>query len=306
MRRVQWVVAVSVLWSVFAAVGVIVDETEGVAPSVKSNAVEIVTRIVGDSFTNSTWRMTSDISTLTWTNYPAFEIAISCTNDRFTVTYATIPETNFWSVYRFNRELMNLYRDRMEPQIVTNQMDALRIASNYACRFGVTDLLDSGKWEYRMIDFSQGKWKVVALRILSNATERVYSDFSTDISFYDDDNSTLNDFFSNLFQIRTMPTNAVLTAAQGRANADALLARLSKWPATGAEFITNRLEFVQPNDIFVKPEGEDLNFDCKREERLIWCNYYSKQPEIPGWRKPQLPMLVYIDAVTGEVCGGSY
>ena len=265
----------------------------------------MVMRIAGDSFTNAIWRMTDEMDTSV-TNYPELEITLSRSNEYFEVSYATIPETNFWSVFHYDKAISDRCGDRMEPQTVTNRMDALRIATNYAARFGVTDLWDSQKWEWKLSDFSQGKWHFMAQRILSNATQRVYSDFPVNISFYDDEDSTLCSFGSTLFQIHNMPTNAVLTAAQGRANADALLARIGKWPATGAEFITNRLELLHPNDVFVKPEGKDLDFNCRPERRLIWCNYYRLQPEIPGWRKPSYPMVVYIDAVTGEVCGGWY
>ena len=303
MRKVRWIPCVSALFAVFTAVAVVLDETENVAPWVKSNAVEIVTRIAGASLTNATWRMTDELDMST-TNYPVFEIYVRKTNDYFRLHYATIPETNFWSVSYHNNTLSRQYFRRHTPQTVTNRTEALQIAARHAARFGVTDLLDSQKWEWKWRDFLDGKWQFMAYRVLSNATQRVFSEFPVNVFFYDDENSTLEFFSSNLFQIRAMPPNAVLTAAQGRANADAVLARIGKWPGTGAEFITNRLEFISPNDNFVKPGGETWDGNCRREERLIWCNYYREPPEVPGWRRSEFPMLVYIDAVTGEVCGG--
>jgi len=274
---------------------------------VYTNALRITNLALPEYLTNQTWNVYVELKNYT-TNCPQIEFGFSCTNHLFYVNYLVWPmaETNFFLCYHDDKEISDRCWGRMSPQTVTNKTDALRIASVYAARFGIYDYQDPQKWEHKMIHFTQGEWNITAHRILSNATERVYSNCGVSVAFYDDENSTLSSFSSFLFLTRNQPTNAVLTAAQGRANADALLARIGKWPATGAEFITNRLEFIQPNDIFVKPEGEDLNFDCMREERLIWCNYYSKQPEIPGWRKPQLPLLVYIDAVTGEVCGGSY
>ena len=305
MRKSRWIVGVSALLSACLSVGVVIDETKDVAPSVKSNAVEIVTRLTGESFTNATWRMAADIRML-WTNAPVLEIGIWRTNDSFTVRYVTTPETNFLSLSHDNQALGKLYFGRKTPQTVMNCTNAMQIAARYAARFGVSNLLDSQEWGLRQCDFSQGKWSLAVYRILSCATQRVYADFGIDISFYDDEDTTLKYFHADMFQIRDMPTNGVLTAAQGRANADACLARLGKWPATGAEFITNRLVVVFPNDTFVKPRGEDFDTDCWRPARLIWCNYYSKPPEIPGWRRPQIPMFVYVDAVTGEICGGAY
>ena len=304
MRKVRWIPCVSALFAL-TAVGGILDETQNIAPWLKSNAVEVVTRIAGEGFTNTMWRMTNDLKT-SFTNYPIVEFRFARTNkyEYFTVSYATIPETNFWGVFHFDNEISALCRNRSRPQMVTNRMDALQIASNYAFRFGVTDLLDSQKWEWKLCDFSQGEWNFMAYRIFSNATQRIYSDYRVVIDFYDDTNSTLSNFGTTLFQIQNPPTNAVLTAAQGRANADAVLARIGQWPATGAEFITNRLELIPPNDNFVKPGGETWDSKCWRENRLIWCNYYRKPPEVPGWRRSEFPMLVYIDAVTGEVCGG--
>ena len=305
MRKVRWIPCVSALFAVFTSVAVVLDETENVAPWVKSNAVEIVTSIAGTSFTNETWRMTGKVSTEFFTNYPTLKIRISRTNDAFELIYSTIPETNFWSVIRFSKELSDRYDERMTPQTATNRMEALQIAARHAARFGVTDLLDPQKWEWKLRDFSQGEWSFGAERILSNATGRVCSDFIISIKFFDDADSTLSYFHSDMFQIRTMPPNAVLTAAQGRANADAVLARSGQWLGAGAEFITNRLEFIMPNEIFVKPGGGSF-LDYWREPRLIWCNYYREPPEVPGWRSSNLLILVYIDAVTGEVCGGAF
>ena len=116
-----------------------------------------------------------------------------------------------------------------------------------------------------------------------------------------------------------IPTNVVLNAEQAFAKAlqymakyfpykDAVLHKghiLEKGDVPEIKCYTNRLEYVIPNYNYIRPApgkgGLSDYVPKKREIALAWANYLGS----PEGTKYNISAVIYVDAATGEMLGGS-
>lgn len=187
-----------------------------------------------------------------------------------------------------------------KPVYTTREMAEKR-ADEIANTFGVSNLWDKSSFEMRSFGFVNGIWEF-QLSAFINGYSSLYhvSIFVTDtpdMNLYRW-NSTMGRIPSNL------STNVVLTATQGQAKAREYLDQYypNKDTAQKATFMTNSVEYVTPNYNYVRENGMDEFWDggCTNAPVLVWKNYFQKNS---GFDRT-FPILIYVDAETGEMLGG--
>ena len=102
------------------------------------------------------------------------------------------------------------------------------------------------------------------------------------------------------------PTSVVLTAKQAREKAEEYLKKYYPFKELVPKmtFNTNRVEYVTPNYNYIRP-ADDSGFSNyvagKDELALVWSNYFDK----PRGLAHSIPVVIYVDASTGEMLGGA-
>ena len=104
-----------------------------------------------------------------------------------------------------------------------------------------------------------------------------------------------------------LPTKAVLTAEQARKKAEGYLKQYfpSKSVIPNLTFATNRLEYGAANYNYIRPADKSgySNYVANKDETtLMWKNYFDRP--VSAFSNP-FPVIIYVDAVIGEMLGGS-
>jgi hypothetical protein len=195
------------------------------------------------------------------------------------------------------------YRKDGKP-IHTTEQQARAKAAEYAAMFGVSNLWDKTKFLLRSPCFSYGSW-TYCLTPKINGYDTLYA---ISISVADMPGIPLGEWMNTMDQIpANIPTNVVLTATQARGKAETYLKQYFplKPLVPKMTFMTNSLEYVTPNYNYIRPADEtgfSKHVPQKDSIALAWRNYF-KRPA--GVSFGSFPVIIDVDAATGEMLGGS-
>lgn len=197
------------------------------------------------------------------------------------------------------------------PKYTLTQDDAVKNVKLIAKKFGINDYCEEGKWRIdRIITIgSSGQISVYASRIINGFP----SECTTSVSYFDAPIPKLHMFgnlYNNLYDIEKLPTNASVSRGEAKALADIYVRKYYDDQALvpGMQFTTNRLEYVRPNYYYIHPG----NFGGLKKRpfyplRLAWLCEYKKPDRYPnGFPNSYhaFPLVIYVDAVNGEMLGG--
>ena len=195
------------------------------------------------------------------------------------------------------------YRKDGKP-IHTTEQQARTKAADYAAMLGVPNLWDKTKFLLRSPCFSYGSW-TYCLTPKINGYDTLYA---ISISIADMPGIPLGEWMNTMDQIpANPPTNVVLTAEQARTKAESYLKQYFplKEIIPKMTFMTNSLEYVTPNYNYIRPADEtgfSKYIPPKDSIALVWKNYF-KRPS--GLSFSSFPVIIDVDAATGEMLGGS-
>jgi hypothetical protein len=188
--------------------------------------------------------------------------------------------------------------------INTTEVGARARAAEIAEMFGVSNLWDNSKFEMRAFGFVRGKWEF-QLSAVINGYPSLYP---LVIILTDTPGLNLCTWHNLLDDIPSNPpTNVVLTATQARGKAESYLKQYfpMKNIVPKMTFMTNNLEYVTPNYNYIRPADEtgfSEYIPPKDSISLAWRNYF-KRPT--GLSFSSFPVIIDVDAATGEMLGGS-
>lgn len=192
---------------------------------------------------------------------------------------------------------------RDDKPLHTTEADARARAAEIASMFGVSNLWNTSKFEMRAFGFVRGKWEFM-LSPLINGYPSLYP---VSVILTDTPGLNLDHWFSGMDDIpQNLPTNVVLTSAEARAKAETYLKQYfpMKDIVPKMAFITNCVEYATPNYNYIRP-ADDSGFSKyvapQDSIALVWKNYFKK----PQGLSFNFPVIIYVDAATGEMLGGS-
>ena len=194
-------------------------------------------------------------------------------------------------------------QEDLMPKFTTEEQ-ARKKAEEHARMLGVPDLLNPGKFDLRSASFTQKTW-LYAFTARINGYPSLYG---VSIAVADTPRMELQSWQNMMDIPESLPANAVLTAEQAQGKAEKYLKQYFplKDALTKITFVTNRVEYAAPNYHYIRPadaSGFSGYIPKKDETTLIWVNYFKCPPSSP-FGVPT-PVLIYVDAVTGEMLGGA-
>jgi hypothetical protein len=198
----------------------------------------------------------------------------------------------------------NVPTRRNGKPVYTTEVQARKKAEEYASSFGISNLWDNARFMLRSPSFTRGNWNF-------NLTPNINgypSLYPIIISLADLPGLPLGRWVNCLNEIpNNPPTNVVLNAVQARTKADVYLKQYFplKEIVPKLMFMTNSLEYVTPNYNYIRPDDEtgfSKYIPPKDSIALAWRNYF-KRPAGVGFSS--FPVIIDVDAVTGEMLGGS-
>ena len=229
------------------------------------------------------------------------ELSLDSKTDYVTVRFAD-RSTNRLQVLRFSRFKKVPFNNDQKP-LYSSKEKALVRASQLATVFGVTNLLDETQWEIRSSGFVRGIWEF-SFSTYINGYPSLYH-VSIDIA--DNERMDMVHWGNASWGIpANLSTNVVLMSAQARAKAETYLKQYfpMKDIVSQMVFMTNSVEYVTPNYNYIRP-ADDSGFSKyvppPDSLSLVWKNYFKK----PQGVSFQVPVIIYVDAATGEMLGGS-
>jgi hypothetical protein len=190
-----------------------------------------------------------------------------------------------------------------QPKFTTDER-ARKKAEEYAHLFGVTNLWDVSKFELRQFAFSQDTWRYNLTAVINGYP----SLYGVTIAIADTLRMDLQHWSNISLDIpQIIPTNVVLTAEQARTKAETYLKQYfpMKEIVPKMTFMTNSLEYMTPNYNYIRPADEtgfSKYIPPKDSIALVWKNYF-KRPS--GLSFSSFPVIIDVDAATGEMLGGS-
>ncbi|MEI7902754.1 MAG: hypothetical protein WCK89_21105 [bacterium] len=187
--------------------------------------------------------------------------------------------------------------------IHTTEAQARTRSAEIAALFGVSNIWDTSKFETRSFGFVRGKWEF-QLSAVINGYPSLYPVI---IILTDTPGLNLNKWHSLLDDIpQNPPTEVLINADQAKAKAEIYLKQYfpMKDIVPKMTFMTNSVEYVTPNYNYIRP-ADDSGFSNyvapQGSIALVWKNYFKKPPGLSF----QFPVVIYVDAATGEMLGGA-
>jgi hypothetical protein len=191
----------------------------------------------------------------------------------------------------------------LHPKFTTDEQ-ARKKAEEYGQMFGVTNLWMASKFQLRQFTFSQDTWRYNFTAVINGYP----SLYGVTVAVADTPRMDLQHWSNVTLDIpKNIPTNVVLTATQARGKAETYLKQYFplKPLVPKMTFMTNSLEYVTPNYNYIRPADEtgfSKHVPQKDSIALAWRNYF-KRPA--GVSFGSFPVIIDVDAATGEMLGGS-
>ncbi|GEM_PF-3329948 len=184
----------------------------------------------------------------------------------------------------------------------TNGDEARKKAAEYAAMFGVSNLWDATKFDLCSSSFD-GVWSL-NMQARANGYPAI---FPVCIKMADLPGYPLGEWYNSTYEIPTnLPEKVVLTAEEGKRKGSEYLEQYFplREMIPNITFVTNRLEYRIPNYNYIRPADESGFADPETipigSYHLVWVNTFKK-PDHPGYFSF---IVIYVDAVTGEMLGG--
>ncbi len=188
------------------------------------------------------------------------------------------------------------------PRFITDEQARIK-AGEYARMLGVTNLLDISCFMLRSPAYVENTWHYDFTANINGYS----SLYGVSVGIADTPRMDLQHWHNVTLDIpKNLPTNVVLTSEQARVKAEGYLKCYfpMKDLVPQLTYATNVLEYSSPNYNYIRP-SDDSGFSSyvpqKDELSLIWKNYFDK-PHGLGF---QVPVIIYVDAATGEMLGGA-
>jgi hypothetical protein len=216
------------------------------------------------------------------------------------------------------------YRQDAKP-INTTAEQVQRKVSDYAAMFGVTNIWDrtrfvtTKEWCSKLGIAEEteetmmrgvptnsvfGEWHYIFFAVRNGFPTEV----ACSLTIADLPGAPLGGWHSSLHKIPdNLPTNVLITALQAKLKAEEYLVRYFpiKKQIPQLTFKTNSLQYVVPNFNYIQPSSKKDNFSSYDEKMnkltLVWTNTFKKQKETSYADF----VLIYVDAATGEMLGGT-
>jgi hypothetical protein len=184
------------------------------------------------------------------------------------------------------------------------EREARQRASDISAMFGVSNIWDETRFDTRCAGLIQGHWEF----FLSHRLNGYPTTHPLTIMIADLPGAPLYCWSASIdWEEKDIPTNVVLTAKQARLKSEEYVKKYFPLRDMICEltYTTNRLEYVSPNYNYIRPapgtEGFSYQVSQKPELNLVYKCYFAKpDPDKQGI----LPVIIYVDAATGEMLGG--
>ncbi len=208
--------------------------------------------------------------------------------------------------------------EKIHGPVHTTKKQAQARAAEYAAFFGVSNLWDTSSFRTFNTTYnpSMDCWEYG----LSQVRNGYLCPYGVSVSVADLPGAPLYSWHNTLDNIPPeLPTNVVLNAEQARIKALEYMAKyfpykeaalhkgqiLEKEDVPEIKCSTNRLEYVIPDYNYIRPApgngGLSNHVPKKGEIALAWVNYLGT----PENSKYDIGAIIYVDAATGEMLGGS-
>ena len=250
-----------------------------------------------------------------FTNFQLFDNTIYFTNEEgqkteYHITYATNSvQCVHFSNADIKKDKSHKY-DGTSPRYTKSNDEAVAKAKSIAKTFGIEDFGNAGKWQIDQITAIgfNGDITVWASKIING----YHSDCTVVVSYYDAPETIVKSFGNDCIYYDTdnLPTNAVVSKGEAKSLADIYIRKYydDQELVPGMQFTTNRLEYVRPNYNYIHPG----NFGGQNKRplyppRLVWRCEYKKPDHYPnGFPNSYhaFPLVIFVDAVNGEMLGG--
>lgn len=215
-------------------------------------------------------------------------------------------------------KIINYAGEKIHGPVHTTKEEARERAAECAAFFGVSNLWDTSRFSAFKTGYNPGTecWEFMFWLVRNG----YLCPHGVSVSVADLPEAPLYMWHNTLDNIPLeLPTNIVLNAEQARVKALEYMAKyfpykaealykgqiLEKGDVPEIKCYTNRLEYVIPNYNYIRPapgKGGLSDYVAKKGEiALAWVNYLGT----PAGSKYDIGAVIYVDAATGEMLGGS-
>lgn len=171
--------------------------------------------------------------------------------------------------------------------------------------FGVSNIWDKASYTVQLAELVYGVWTFY-LTANINGYPSLYG---VSCAVADDPDMNIYRWGTTIHEIPSdLGTNVVLNSTAARKKGTEYINKyffsgdVEKGPVN---FITNHVEYITPNYNFIREDGLDEFYDGGHTNRpaLTWVNYFKRNYGSKYDR--HFPILIYVDAETGEMLGGT-
>lgn len=203
-----------------------------------------------------------------------------------------------------NTQYEKCTNDNYETPIHVTIDESRKRATEISEIFGISNLWNQAHFDVRSSHFLYGVWRY-------HLTARINgypSLFGVSVSIADTQETNINRWSTTIHDIPVnLGTNLVLSSSDGFLKAREFLIKYypDNAAAEAATFITNKVEYITPNYHYIRDDGLDEFYDGGHTNRpvLTWVNYFKNNTESKYDR--HFPIIIYVDAETGEMLGGT-